>query len=208
MDWKISPKPVAYPDAMTAMDARVAGIIDGTMDEQVWFLEHPALYTGGTSTKPEDLKDARFPVFETGRGGQYTYHGPGQRVAYVMLDLKKRHGTPDIRKYVHDLEQWIILSLKTLGITGVRRNGRIGIWVVDSAGVEAKIAALGIRVRRGVAFHGIAINVNPDLTHYDGIVPCGIAGFGVTSIRALGSDAQLNDLDLALKEHFSPIFDG
>lgn len=206
MDWKTSLEPVEYPDAIAAMDSRVAAIIEGRASGQVWLLEHPPLYTAGTSAKREDLKDARFPVFETGRGGQYTYHGPGQRVAYVMLDLKKHQETFDIRHYVYNLEEWIIRTLATFNVTGERRTGRIGIWV-KTKDSEAKIAALGIRVRRGVAFHGIAINVNPNLQHFQGIVPCGIADYGVTSLAALGLTAQLNDLDLALKEHFSPIFD-
>ena len=176
------------------MDARVSGIHNGTAPECIWLLEHPPLYTAGTSAKDADLLGADFPVFKTGRGGQYTYHGPGQRVAYVMLDLKKRHKAPDIKKYVCDLERWIIALLGAFGIQGQCVDGRIGVWVGDE-----KIAAIGVRVRHWVTLHGISINVNPDLSHFGGIVPCGISDAGVTSMQALGVQASMSELDSALK---------
>lgn len=203
MEWKSSVGLVEYPDALDFMEQRVATIRAGAAEECVWLLEHPPLYTAGTSAKAADLNDARFPVFETGRGGQYTYHGPGQRVGYVMLDLKRR--TPDVRKFVKDLEEWIILSLRDLGITAERRAGRIGLWVADKNG-ESKIAAIGVRVRQWVTFHGISINVNPDLSHYAGIVPCGISEHGVTSLAALDADATMADLDAALKKNWEKVF--
>lgn len=188
----------------------MAAIRDGGR-ELVWLLEHPPLYTAGTSARPEDLIDpGRFPVFPTGRGGQFTYHGPGQRVAYVMLDLKRRG--PDIRAYVQALEEWVIDALASLGVKGDRRTGRVGIWVVRPDGREEKIAAIGVRVRRWVSFHGVSINVAPDLSHYLGIVPCGIreteaAPFGVTSLEALGTDAGMPELDRALASSFKKFFD-
>ncbi len=199
MDWLISPKPVDYPEALAAMEARVAAIHAGTADEQIWLLEHPPLYTGGTSAKPADLLQPRFPVFDTGRGGQYTYHGPGQRVAYVMVDLKTRGN--DIRRYIWTLEEWIIQSLAEFGVTGQRTAGRVGIWVDDFGPTEnfKKIAAIGVRVRHGITYHGISINVNPDLSHFDGIVPCGIADAGVTSLQALGLSATMDELDIVLR---------
>ncbi len=202
MEWKFSDKPVAYEEALRFMDERAAGIHDGTLPECVWLLEHPSIYTAGTSAKEQDLLRSDFPVYETGRGGQYTYHGPGQRVAYVMVDLKKRGG--DIRKYVCNLEEWIIKTLAEFGIEGERRSGRIGIWIKEP---EAKIAALGVRVRRGVTMHGIAINVDPDLSHFEGIVPCGIAEYGVTSMRnVLKKDIDRMFLDARLKETFHKVF--
>jgi lipoyl(octanoyl) transferase len=201
-----------YPAAVAAMEAQVAAIADGVGHERVWFLEHPPVYTAGTSATPDGLRSIGedkfdFPIYETGRGGQYTYHGPGQRVAYVMLDLRRLYPEPDIKRFVHDLEQWIINTLQVFDIKGERRYGRIGIWVVDPAtGIEAKIAALGIRVRRGVAFHGISINLNPDLSHFDGIVPCGISEYGVTSFEKLGLYVTMADLDIALKEQFYNVF--
>ena len=207
MEFVTSDKPVLYPDAVAAMEAHVAAMVDGSADERVWFLEHPPLYTAGTSAQAEDLVNARFTVFETGRGGQYTYHGPGQRVAYTMLRLSDYYPEPDIRGFVTDLEQWIINTLHHFDIIGERRDGRIGIWVVDPAtGAENKIAALGIRVRRGISFHGVSINLNPDLSHFDGIVPCGIKGFGVTSLADLGIKADMNALDAALKTEFAQVF--
>jgi lipoyl(octanoyl) transferase len=205
MEWIISQGPIAYPDAVSFMESRVAGIRAGTAGEAVWLLEHPPLYTAGTSAKAGDLLDNRFPVFETGRGGQYTYHGPGQRVAYVLLDLKKRQAVPDIRKYIHNLEEWIIRTLAEFGVVGERREGRVGIWVDRGGGREEKIAAIGVRVRHWVTYHGIAINVNPDLTHFSGIVPCGIREHGVTSLHALGKAISMADLDNTLKEQWDAI---
>jgi len=211
MEWKFSENLIDYTEALEFMEQRVGEIIasraddwSGTTQECVWLLEHPPLYTGGTSSKACDLLDARFPVFETGRGGQYTYHGPGQRVAYVMLDLKRR--TPDVRKFVQDLEEWVILSLANLGVVAERREGRIGLWVAQPDGREEKIAAIGVRVRQWVTFHGVSINVNPDLSHYAGIVPCGIAEHGVTSLAALGVKADMKDLDEALQRNWGRIF--
>ncbi len=202
MEWKTEKKPVEYDFAVSEMERRVEEIRAGTADELVWLLEHPPLYTAGTSAKAKDLLDPRFPVYPTGRGGEYTYHGPGQRVAYVMLDLRKRG--PDVRAYVCALEDWIIRSLAHFDVKGERRAGRIGIWVDLSRyggllGQEAKIAAVGIRIRRWVTYHGVAININPDLSHFNGIVPCGILEHGVTSLAALGVDCSLNDFDAALK---------
>lgn len=209
-DFITSEKPIDYPTALTAMEAQVAAIIDGHGHDRVWFLEHPPIYTAGTSASPADLKaGSPFPVYETGRGGQYTYHGPGQRIAYVMLNLRKLYPEPDIKRFVFDLEQWVINALQTFDIKGERRAGRVGIWVVDPAtGDESKIAALGIRVRHGVAFHGISINVNPDLSHFNGIVPCGISEYGVTSFEKLGMYVTMNDVDIALKEQFYNVFGG
>lgn len=201
MEWKISTDPVEYPDALSFMDERVGAIYKGEAEECVWLLEHPPLYTGGTSAKDDDLLEARFPVFPSGRGGEYTYHGPGQRVAYVMMDLRKRQKAPDVKKYVRQLEEWIIRSLAEFGITGERRCGRVGIWVVRDDGREEKIAAIGVRIRRWVTLHGISINVNPDLSHFGGIVPCGIAEHGVTSMEALGVRGNYGALDKALKKH-------
>ncbi len=206
MDFKISPAPVAYPDALSFMDARVAGIREGKARECVWLLEHPPLYTAGTSAKGADLLDARFEVFETGRGGEHTYHGPGQRVGYVMLDLKSRQGAPDIKKYVWNLEEWIIRTLAVFGITGERRCGRVGIWVVMPDGAEKKIAAIGVRVRHWITLHGIAINVAPDLSHFDGIVPCGLTDYGVTSMADLGVDVSMAEVDAVLKSQFVAVF--
>lgn len=206
MEWHISSDLVAYPAAVEAMEARVAAIRAGTAPELVWFLEHPPLYTAGTSARLDDLVDPdRLPVHSTGRGGQLTYHGPGQRVAYLMLDL--RHRGADLRAYVRGLEDWIIAALAELGIRGERRAGRIGIWVAQPGGREDKIAAVGVRIRHWITYHGISINVAPDLAHYDGIVPCGIRAtesepLGVTSLRKLGSDATMRDLDEALRRNF------
>lgn len=177
----------------------------GTAGDLVWLLEHPPLYTAGSSAKAADLKDVRFPVFETGRGGQYTYHGPGQRIAYVMLNLKKLQKVPDIKKYICDLEEWIIRALAHFGVKGERREGRVGIWVVTPAG-EKKIAAIGVRIRHWVTYHGLSINVNPDLTHFDGIVPCGISEYGVTSLADLGKDVSMEALDEVLKSTFFEVF--
>jgi len=203
-EWRAEPGLLAYPDAVAAMEARVAAIRDGTAPEQVWLVEHPPLYTAGTSARPDDLLSAgRFPVYATGRGGQYTYHGPGQRVAYVMLDLGARG--PDLRRYVHGLEQWVIDAVGRFGIAGERREGLVGVWVATPRGDE-KVAAIGIRVRRWVSFHGIALNVDPDLGHFSGIVPCGIRGAGVTSLRRLGVAASMAEVDAVLRETFEARF--
>ncbi|MDD3021610.1 MAG: lipoyl(octanoyl) transferase LipB [Alphaproteobacteria bacterium] len=205
MDWIISQELVDYPYAVSEMERRVAGIRDGSMDEAVWLLEHPPLYTAGTSARAEDLLSPRFPVYDTGRGGQYTYHGPGQRVGYVILDLKKRQQTPDIKKYVWQLEEWVIRSLAEFNVQGERRAGRVGIWVDLGNGQEAKIAALGVRVRHWVTFHGVSINVDPNLSHFNGIVPCGIKEHGVTSLAQLGKNVSLQNIDLALKKAFDTV---
>lgn len=202
IEWTISPNPIEYEDAVAVMEDTVADIRSGASPEQIWLLEHPPLYTAGTSAKASDLLKPEFPVFETGRGGQYTYHGPGQRVGYVMLDLKKRQQTPDIKQYVCNLEQWIINTLQEFDIKGERREGRVGIWVVKPDGSEAKIAAIGVRVRHWVTYHGISINLNPDLSHFSGIVPCGISDAGVTSFEDLGVKATMEELDLALQQQF------
>jgi lipoyl(octanoyl) transferase len=209
VEWTLAPAPVAYPEAVAAMEARVAAIRAGETGEQVWLVEHPPLYTAGTSAKPSDLLEARFPVHETGRGGQLTYHGPGQRVAYVMLDLKRRN--PDVRAFVAGLEDWIMRALATFGVAAERREGRIGLWVAMDRhgglpGTEAKIAAIGVRVRHWITYHGAAINLDPDLSHYAGIVPCGIREHGVTSLKALGIDATMADLDRALVEAWPAVF--
>ncbi len=206
MEWKATTYPVEYQDALSFMDSRVAAIHKGAAQECVWLLEHPPLYTGGTSAKAGDLLDARFPVFKTGRGGEYTYHGPGQRVGYVMLNLRKRQKQPDIKAYVHDLERWIIMALASFGITGERREGRVGIWVETDEG-DKKIAALGVRIRRWVSLHGISINVSPDLSHFSGIIPCGISDAGVTSMcELLGRDVEMAEFDAALKDKFQDVF--
>ncbi|MGH6947652.1 MAG: lipoyl(octanoyl) transferase LipB [Kiloniellales bacterium] len=204
LDWLISEAPVAYPEAVAFMEARVAAIAAGSAPEAVWLLEHPPLYTAGTSAKLTDLlAPERFPVFRTGRGGQYTYHGPGQRVAYAMLDLKERGR--DVGRYVRDLEAWLIATLARFDVKGERRQGRVGIWVLHG-GREAKIAAIGVRVRRWVSYHGVALNVAPELEHFAGIVPCGIEGHGVTSLAALGIAASLPEVDSALESAFEEIF--
>lgn len=203
VEWKVSDEPVPYPDAVSMMETRVAFIAAGAAQEQAWLLEHPSIYTAGTSAREADLVDARFPVYRTGRGGQYTYHGPGQRIGYVMLDLKRRR--PDVRAFVHDLEQWLIDALAMFDVKGERREGRVGIWVQRGTR-EDKIAALGVRVRRWVSFHGVALNVDPDLAHFDGIVPCGVREHGVTSLVDLGVPVSMTDVDVALKQSFSKIF--
>jgi lipoyl(octanoyl) transferase len=207
--WQISGGPVPYESAVAVMEARVEAIAAGREAEMIWLLEHPPLYTAGTSAAPEQLLDTRFPVFETGRGGQMTYHGPGQRIAYVMLDLKRRG--PDVRRFVASLEEWIIRSLAAFDVRGERREDRIGVWVRrpdKGAGYEDKIAALGIRVSRWVTLHGIAINVDPELAHFSGIVPCGVSErrYGVTSLADLGVTATMTDLDIALRREFEPLF--
>jgi len=212
-EWRISSGMVDYAEALATMETRVADIRAGRAGEMVWLLEHPPLYTAGTSAKPHDLLEpARFPVHVAGRGGQYTYHGPGQRVAYVMLDLRSRR--QDVRRYVADLEEWTIRTLARFNVNAERRTSRVGVWVVrpdkaplpDGSPREDKIAAIGVRIRHWVSFHGISINVEPDLSHYAGIVPCGIAGHGVTSLVDLGLPVTLADLDAALAETFDEVF--
>lgn len=205
VEWRIDPGPVAYPEALDAMEARVGAIAEGAAAELVWLLEHPPLYTAGTSAAREELIDPeRFPVFASGRGGRYTYHGPGQRIGYVMLDLARRGR--DLRAHVFRLEAWLIETLRIFAVTGERRADRVGVWVVKPDGSEAKIAAIGVRVRRWVSFHGVALNVAPDLSHFDGIVPCGISGHGVTSLADLGVEARMADVDAALREAFDRVF--
>lgn len=210
VEWRVEPGLTAYPEAVAAMEARVAAIRAGSAPELVWLVEHPPLYTAGTSADPADLlQPDRFPVYRSGRGGEFTYHGPGQRVAYVLLDLKRRG--PDVRRYVHDLEEWIIRALASFAVDGERREGRVGIWVArkyppGENGREDKIAAIGVRVRRWVTYHGIAINVEPALEHFSGIVPCGIRGHGVTSLVDLGLPVGLADLDAALRAAFPGVF--
>jgi lipoyl(octanoyl) transferase len=205
VEWRTSPGLVPYEEAVAAMEARVAAIRAGSASEMVWLLEHPPLYTAGTSARSADLVEpGLFPVHRSGRGGQYTYHGPGQRIAYVMLDLKARGG--DIRLYVRMLEEWLIRALARLGVAGERREGRVGIWVVGADGGESKIAALGVRVRHWVSYHGIALNVAPDLAHYRGIVPCGVTAHGVTSLAALGKTTEMDAVDAALREAFGEVF--
>jgi lipoyl(octanoyl) transferase len=205
LTWKTSEGLTPYLDAVAAMEAHVLDIALGRAGELLWLVEHPPLYTAGTSAKAKDLLDAtRFPVHKTGRGGEFTYHGPGQRVVYVMLDLKKRGA--DIRAFVCQLEAWIIATLANFDVVGERRPGRVGVWVNRGQGREDKIAALGVRVRKWVSFHGIAINVNPDLSHYSGIVPCGIAEHGVTSLADLGHNVSMPEVDAALRRNFDKIF--
>jgi lipoyl(octanoyl) transferase len=199
-EWRVSPGLTPYPDALAEMEARAAAVRSGEARELVWLLEHPPLFTAGTSADPAELfNPLGFPVYEAGRGGRYTYHGPGQRVGYLVLDLEKRG--KDIRCFVHALEGWMIAALAELGVDARREAGRIGIWTGSGAG-EAKIGALGVRVKRWVTMHGFAINVAPDLNHFGGIVPCGIAEYGVTSLAALGKDTEMAALDAALLAHF------
>jgi lipoyl(octanoyl) transferase len=198
-DWIISDGLTDYATALASMEARVAGIRQGTVAECIWLVEHPPLYTAGTSAAPEELlSPSRFPVYQAGRGGRFTYHGPGQRVVYVMLDVKRLGG--DLRAFVTDLEDWVVAALAHFQVKGERRAGRVGVWVDKGGGVDAKIAALGIRVRQWVSFHGLSINVDPDLSHFAGIVPCGISEHGVTSLVDLGLPVTLADIDLALRE--------
>jgi lipoyl(octanoyl) transferase len=209
VEWRISDSEVAYESAVAAMDERARAIAEGHASELVWLLEHPPLYTAGTSGQTDEVIDPRFPVFATGRGGQTTYHGPGQRIAYAMLDLKRRG--PDLRRYVASLEEWIIRTLAAFNVRGERREDRIGVWVRrpdKGADYEDKIAALGIRVQRWVTLHGIAINVEPELSHFGGIVPCGVKDtrYGVTSLADLGITATMNDLDIALRHEFEKLF--
>jgi lipoyl(octanoyl) transferase len=214
VEWITSDGRVPYPDAVDWMEARAAAIHAGTAPEAIWLLEHPPLYTAGTSAQASDLKQPdRFPVYETKRGGQYTYHGPGQRVVYVMLDLNRRGR--DVRKFVTALETWVIAALAEFNVKGEIRPGRVGVWVSrpekpplpDGSPREDKIAAIGVRLRKWVSFHGISINHDPDLSHFDGIVPCGITGHGVTSLVDLGLPVTMDDLDLALRRSFAPVFE-
>jgi len=205
VEWQVAQGLIPYPQAVTHMEARSKAIATEQAQEQVWLLEHPPLYSAGTSAKPADLVDPhRFDVFESGRGGQYTYHGPGQRVGYVMLDLRKRGR--DVSAFVRGLEQWIIDTLAEFDVLAERRCGRVGVWVELPDGNEAKIAAIGVRLKKWVSFHGISINVNPDLSHFGGIVPCGIQEHGVTSLAALGKDTDMTTLDTALKRNFERLF--
>jgi lipoyl(octanoyl) transferase len=210
IEWRHSDRPVPYEDAVAEMEGRIAAIRAGTAPELVWLLEHPPLYTAGTSARPEDLLDPdRLPVFRSGRGGQYTYHGPGQRIAYVLLDLD-RHGR-DVRCHVWRLEEWMIRTLARFNVNGERRDGRIGVWIAGSGGREDKIAAIGVRVRHWVSYHGVALNVDPDLDHFRGIVPCGvdptISGHGVTSLAQRGITAAMADVDIALRATFDEVFE-
>jgi len=205
VEWAVSSGLIPYPEAVAFMEARAAAIAAGEASERVWLLEHPTLYTAGTSAKPADLvAPDRFEVFKSGRGGQYTYHGPGQRVGYVMLDLRRRGR--DVSAFVRALEQWIIDTLAEFDMTAERRCGRVGVWVAHDDGREAKIAAIGVRLKKWVSFHGISINLNPDLSHFDGIIPCGISEHGVTSFAALGKKATMIELDVALKKNFERLF--
>ncbi len=211
LEWRTGNGLTEYPAALAAMQVRVAAIRAGAAGEQVWLVEHPPLYTAGTSSKPEELTDPkRFPTFQAGRGGQWTYHGPGQRTAYVMLDLTRPHGhvpAQDVRRYVNGLEEWLIRTLDRFNVKGERRDGRVGIWVADPAtGVEAKIGAIGVRITRWVSWHGIALNVKPNLAHFGGIVPCGLPQYGVTSLNALGIPATMQDTDAALRLAWEEVF--
>ena len=211
VEWRISDDPVPYPEAEAAMRARAAAIRAGEAAEQVWLLQHPPLYTAGVSARAEELVDAeRFPTFRTGRGGHWTYHGPGQRVAYVMLDLTRPHGgvpANDVRCFVNGPEEWLIRTLARFNVKGERRNGRVGIWVVDPArGTEAKIAAVGVRVTRWVSWHGIALNIDPDLDHFRGIIPCGITQHGVTSLLDQGITTTMAEVDVALRQAWDETF--
>ncbi len=215
VEWKTETGLTPYPEAVAAMEARANAIAQGSADELVWLVEHPPVYTAGTSAKQADLitRD-RFPVFQTRRGGQYTYHGPGQRVAYAMLDVGARGR--DVRRFVRQLEDWVIATLAEFNVVGERRTGRVGVWVVrndrpprpDGSAREDKIAAIGVRLRKWVSFHGISINVDPDLSHFDGIVPCGITDHGVTSLVDLGLPVEMADVDMALRTAFSRVFEG
>jgi lipoyl(octanoyl) transferase len=209
LSWNISEGLTPYPEALAAMAERVARIRAGEATECVWLVEHPPTYTAGTSAKPEELVETRFPAFAAGRGGQWTYHGPGQRTAYVMLDLTQPHGPVrprDVRVYVHALEEWMIRTLDRFNILGERRAGRVGIWVVKPRGVECKIGAIGVRVTRWVSWHGIALNLEPDLSHFGGIIPCGIREHGVTSLHDLGVLASMEELDGALRAAWGEVF--
>jgi lipoyl(octanoyl) transferase len=209
VEWRLAERPVGYADALAEMESRAAAIAEGHAPELVWLLEHPPLYTAGTSAQPQDLVAAHFPVHQTGRGGQFTYHGPGQRVAYLMLDLKRRQ--PDVRAFVVTLEEWIVRTLAAFNVRGERREDRIGVWVrrpEKGDGYEDKIAAIGIRVKRWVTLHGISLNVDPDLSHFSGIVPCGVSEqrYGVTSLVDLGLPVSMDDVDVAMRKEFEGLF--
>ncbi|MDX1950365.1 MAG: lipoyl(octanoyl) transferase LipB [Rickettsiales bacterium] len=196
MQITISNKPVEYSEALSYMENRVTKIISGEESEEIWLLEHNSVFTAGTSAKPEDLLDDKgFPIFNVGRGGKYTYHGPGQRICYLMLNLKNHYKTPDLRQFVKDIEQSTIDTLAELGVKSFIREGRVGIWCFDKKGLEKKIGAIGIRVRKWVSFHGLSININPNLKHFEGIIPCGISEFGVTSLKELGVKISSNEFD-------------
>ena len=206
IEWRVEPDPIDYAAALATMEARAAAVTAGTARELVWLLEHPPVYTAGTSaTDASELLDPRFPVHRTGRGGRYTYHGPGQRIGYVVMDLRERRR--DVRCYVHALEGWVIAALGMFGIEAFRAPGRIGIWTRDAAGAEAKIGAIGVRIRQWVTLHGFAVNLSPDLSHFAGIVPCGIAEFPVTSAAALGQSITPAQFDSALDATFPPFLD-
>jgi lipoyl(octanoyl) transferase len=206
IEWRFGHRLVDYRVAVAEMESRVAAIRAGAAGELVWLLEHPPLYTAGTSAREEDLLERdRLPVHRTGRGGQYTYHGPGQRVAYVMLDLRQRG--QDVRCFVHQLEEWIIRVLARFDVRGERRVGRVGIWVARPGGQEEKIAAIGVRIRQWVTYHGVALNIDPELDHYRGIVPCGVAEHGVTSLARLGVAATVEEVDTALRTTFAEVFE-
>lgn len=202
IEWCVEPEKIPFPDALAEMEARAAAIAAGTGRERVWLIEHPPLYTAGTSADAAELLDPRFPVYTAGRGGRYTYHGPGQRVGYLNIDLGRRGR--DIRNFVHNLEGWVIAALGEFGVPARRAEGRIGIWTDTPEGREAKIGAIGVRVRRWVTLHGFSVNIDPDLTHFSGIVPCGISEFPVTSLAALGKPVTMAEFDDALKRHFPP----
>jgi lipoyl(octanoyl) transferase len=209
LEWIISEGRTPYAEALAAMEAHVGAIRAGGARERVWLVEHDPTYTAGTSARPEDLHDARFPVFSAGRGGQWTYHGPGQRTGYVMLDLHQAHGSVparDVRAYVQGLEEWLIRALDRFNIRAERREGRVGLWVPNRAGGEDKIAAIGVRVTRWVTWHGVALNVDPDLSHFGGIVPCGVAEHGVTSIHDQGVPATMEEADAALRASWGEVF--
>lgn len=205
-EWRVEPEPVDYPVALADMERRAEAIRAGEAGERIWLLEHPPVYTAGTSADPAEMIEARFPVHAAGRGGRYTYHGPGQRIVYCSLDLAERGR--DVRNFVHRLEGWVIAALADLGVEAFRSDGRIGIWTRDRNGHEAKIGAIGVRVRRWVTLHGASINVQPDLSHFGGIVPCGISEFGVTSLAALSNPATMADLDAALARHLPAFLTG
>ena len=206
IEWRVDEGLVPYPDALSDMEARAAAITEGTAGERVWLLQHPPLYTSGTSADPVELLDKRFPVFDAGRGGRYTYHGPGQRIGYVQINLGARR--KDVRNFVHNLEGWVIAALGEFDVAARRADGRIGIWTDGPDGREAKIGAIGVRVRRWVTLHGFSVNIDPDLSHFSGIVPCGISEYPVTSLAQLGKDVSMADFDAALKRHFPSFLGG
>jgi lipoyl(octanoyl) transferase len=198
IEWRVSESQVPYPEALAEMEARHAAILAGEKPDMIWFLEHPPLYTAGTSSDPSELLSSEFPVYQTGRGGRHTYHGPGQRVGYLMLDLKKRN--KDIRAFVHALENWVIAALAEFSVEARPEEGRVGIWCDTAEGQEAKIGAIGIRIRKWITMHGFSVNIDPDLGHFDGIIPCGISEYPVTSLKQLGIEANLASFDQALKK--------